>query len=293
MASFSPWFSGTPGYTYAGNDIGGSALGNLGGARGMKQTVHESPITVAMPQNTSTTIIQQPQQRRTQQQQQSGNDPYMKGVKEVSKLLKEYMNRPTDITGTGPSTPGYSLGTDLSGEAAIQAADLAEGINYGTTMSEVMPVAEGLTATGEGAGVIESGATAAEALSAAEAVGEIGTGVAAGSEAAAGGAVGGEAAASAAGGMSATGIGAIIAAAALAAILGIESSTGWNSQGVLDEQWKKGLAQIEEGDIGGLAEGWLKNPIDYAVRGGDVTAGKLFGLDPNMLPATMISNLFT
>jgi hypothetical protein len=60
-------------------------------------------------------------------------------------MVKQYMDTPTDITKTGPSTPGYSVGMDLSGETAIMKADAAQTVPS--------PAAIG-TATGQNAGIV-------------------------------------------------------------------------------------------------------------------------------------------
>lgn len=119
MGTFSPWFSGTPSYsTYA--DIGGGSL--LSNRPSIKEVQKNQSSTdmVTMPKNTTVVnqTVQRPQQRR--------QDNTLNNINGLAKMAKSFMDAPTDITGTGPSTPGYSLGMDLSGEQAIIDADLAE-----------------------------------------------------------------------------------------------------------------------------------------------------------------------
>lgn len=121
MGTFSPWFSGTPSYsTYAGDIGGGSLLSNRPSIKEVQQKHSDSMNMVAMPKNT--TVVNQTVQRPQQRKQSSGNNNFMG----LAKMVKQYMDAPTDITGTGPSIPGYSMGMDLSGEEAIMAADALE-----------------------------------------------------------------------------------------------------------------------------------------------------------------------
>jgi hypothetical protein len=313
--TFSPWFGGTPSYSSYASDPGGSSLlsgrprgvSEMGGTGGHGRSFeHEAPIEVAMPRVQTMNIPSSGgTQRRPQQQQQQQNST-TNNIKTMAKMAKEFKNQlfGGDITGTGPSVPGYSTGMDLSGEAAIMAADAASAAEATSAAGTALPATE-VALTGSEAGLALSGVeagTGAEAALAAEGIlaaeGATGAaGLALGGEAAAGagtaatGAAAAEGAGTAAAGMSSTGIGAIIAAAA-AAIIGIESSTGWNSLQVLDKQIMEGVKNINEGDIGNLAANSVSNPWNYAVEGGEVTAGKFFGFHPSILPANLVNNLF-
>jgi hypothetical protein len=120
MGTFSPWFSGTPSYsTYSGDIGGGSLLSNRPGIKDVQKS-QNSTTMVAMPKNT--TVVNQTVQRPQQQKK----DNTLNNIVGLSKMVKQYMDAPTDITGTGPSIPGYSMGMDLSGEEAIMAADALE-----------------------------------------------------------------------------------------------------------------------------------------------------------------------
>lgn len=132
MGTFSPWFSGTPNYSsYA--EMGSSGLS--GGRPGIKQVQKEASAPVAMPHNTTNTIVQQAPQQRKQQQSPFNN------AMSIAKMVRGYLDTPTDITGEGLSTPGYSLGMDLSGEEAIMQADRLE-----TILPTQSVVTEGITA---------------------------------------------------------------------------------------------------------------------------------------------------
>lgn len=132
MRTFSPWYSGTPSYsTYS--DMGSSALG--GGRPSIKQVQREQSAPVAMPHNTTTITQAAPQQRQQRPQQNLFNN-----VKGLADMARKFMDNPGDITGTGPSAPGYSLGMDLSGEEAIMAADRAEILGSTIPAAEAAPV---------------------------------------------------------------------------------------------------------------------------------------------------------
>lgn len=121
MGTFSPWFGGTPSYsTYAGDIGGGSMLSNRPSIKEVQQKHSDSMNMVAMPKNT--TVVNQTVQR-PQQRKQNGT---LNNITGLAKMVRQYMDAPTDVTGTGPSVPGYSMGMDLSGEQAIIDADIAE-----------------------------------------------------------------------------------------------------------------------------------------------------------------------
>ena len=149
MGTFSPWYSGTPSYsTY-------SDLGSLSGRPSIKEVQRNAEAPVAMPHNT-TTVMQAPAVRPQQRQQ---SNP-LSNINSLAKMAKSFM-KPSDVTGTGPSTPGYSMmGMDMSGENAIIAADKAEALGAG--MQDA--VASGVITDGEISTAMAGNGLAEEAL---------------------------------------------------------------------------------------------------------------------------------
>jgi hypothetical protein len=116
-------------------------LSNRPSIKEVQQKHSDSMNMVAMPKNT--TVVNQTVQRPQQPRRQQNNS--LNNVTTLAKMVKQYMDTPTDITKTGPSTPGYSVGMDLSGETAIMKADAAQTVPS--------PAAIG-TATGQNAGIV-------------------------------------------------------------------------------------------------------------------------------------------
>lgn len=153
MSTFSPWFHGTP-------SVSPSAYSDMGSMRRVMNSRDEGAPPVAMPHNTTTVIQQAPVQQR--QQRQQTNIP-TGGLRALAKMAKDYIG-PGDVTGTGPSTPGYSLGMDVSGDLAMIQADKLEGIG-GTSFSSlsetgVPTLTENLQAVSSSGAVVPEAAAA-------------------------------------------------------------------------------------------------------------------------------------
>lgn len=276
MGTFSPWFSGTPSYSTYSSDMGGSSL--LGDRPSIKDVQKKSgeSISVSMPKNSTTVINQSTQPAKKQQgANANANTDMMKNIRTFAKMAKQFMNKPSDVTGTGPSVPGYSIGMDMSGEEAIMAADLAESL--GTADIEGIIAAEGLMEPLAAEGIMGAG----EAISA-EAVAGLGstafaTEGALATEGAVEGAAIAEGAAAAEAGLSSTGVGAIIAAA-IAAVMALESSGGYEGINEIIRQVGQGMEDIENLDVVNFTKNSFTNLFDLA-NAAERTIGNVFGFN--------------
>jgi hypothetical protein len=142
MSTFSPWFHGNP-------TPSPSTYADMGSIKRAMAKRDDSAPPVAMPHNTTTVINQQAPQRQQRQQQQIPTG----GMQALSKMIKGFMG-PGDVTGTGESIPGYSMGMDISGDIAMLQADAVD------------PALNGIaTATEAEQAAISAGAVAPEAAS--------------------------------------------------------------------------------------------------------------------------------
>lgn len=291
MGTFSPYFSGTPSYSSSFSNYGSVGRSKLGSMSSGERNSFKNYISdeVEMPNRSKTVFVPRSDNKSNVKQANNQGDSTMNYAKKAAQLFKKLMNKPTNITGTGPSTPGYSMGMDLSGEAAIEAADLAEAIGLADMTADGALVAADLGAElGTG---IAAGEGAAETTLAAEAM-------AGSTELAAGAEMTGESiaaieagAAGAEAGISSTGVGAIIAAA-IAAIMALESSGNYEGIRELDRQIYENIDAIGEGDVATVGKGLITNPVNF-VAAAERTIGNVFGFDPTrIMPANLITSGF-
>lgn len=223
MGTFSPYYSGPSYSTYS--NMGGSSA--LSGNRDSVKQVNQEASQPLYRNNTPTSYSQA---STPQKKKQSKSNSNMKSIQQISKIAKQFQQQLQTQKAIN-STESYQVPMDTGAgnpevyaTPELQVAPEAAGAEIGTEAASV----ETMTATGEGAGLVEAGVAAETGVSAEAA--SIGAGEAAamgyGTETAAVGAGEGAAAgttaaegttaASASSGMSATGIGAIIAAIAMA-----------------------------------------------------------------------------
>lgn len=120
MATFSPWFSGTPSYaTYAGAGLGG--LGGGGAPTSVRQIMRDQQPMTSMPLQ-APQATPPPRNPAPQQQQQRPNNFQL--ARQFARVMSDALRKPDPLK--APSSPGYATGMDTSGEVAMANADAAE-----------------------------------------------------------------------------------------------------------------------------------------------------------------------